>query len=91
MSRRTGTVRWSVEARGWAWWWVPHLRAWLTLEEARATGRSFSSAAHALTRRKTEKLAARMPDPARAVLTMRCSRHSRKFPLGFERSYGEML
>ena len=91
MSRPKRSVRWLVmhaDAGGsGACWWSSSLRKWLTNEEGRASGHGWANCAHATTRRQAERIAARMADPTCARLTMRCSRKSRKYPHGFERTY----
>lgn len=42
----------------------------------------------ALTKKQAERRAAQAVDPSKVTLTLRCSRHSKKFPYGFERDYG---
>ena len=89
--KRPRTVYWSVTSYGDVrekCWWVPSLRRWMNLEEARATGKSFSSHAPARTARQAERIARRMPDPSLAILTKRVNTRSKKWPNGYERDYG---
>lgn len=93
MSRPKRMTRWYVTAYGALGtpperWWVPSLRRWMPLTDARATGRIFCSTAYARTRRQALRIAAKMPDTSCALITLRCSRKSRKWPKGFERDYG---
>jgi hypothetical protein len=60
----------------------------MSFEEARATGKSFSSHAPARTARQAERIALRMPDPSLAILTKRVNTRSKKWPNGYERDYG---
>jgi hypothetical protein len=91
MSRPKRSVRWLVmhkDAHGeGACWWSSSLRKWLTHEEGRASGHGWANCARATSRRQAERIAARMPDPTCARLTMRCSRKSKKWPKGFEKVY----